>query len=81
MKAECLAFLESLYTRRPPVTDGSEELRVLEVLGACERSLSNDGIRTMMQPPVHGRVKHKRLGRSRNNDKSPVFAGMAGAPV
>jgi UDP-2-acetamido-3-amino-2,3-dideoxy-glucuronate N-acetyltransferase len=50
LKAECLAFLESLETRRPPLTDGHEGLRVLEVLDACQRSLSNDGVRIMIDP-------------------------------
>ena len=43
LKAECLAFLESLETRKPPVTDGPEGLRVLQVLDACQRSLSSGG--------------------------------------
>ena len=61
--AECLAFLESLDTRRPPATAASEELRVLEVLDACSRSLSHDGVRTMVQPQV--RSRHLRLPGSR----------------
>ena len=80
MKAECQAFLTSLNTRRLSVSDGSEELRVLEVLDACERSLSNDGMRTMMQPPVLRRVHQPRYGRARNNDLQPASAGMFGAP-
>jgi UDP-2-acetamido-3-amino-2,3-dideoxy-glucuronate N-acetyltransferase len=43
LKAECLAFLESLETRRPPPTDGNEGLRVLSVLDACQRSLQANG--------------------------------------
>jgi len=43
LKAECLAFLECLETRKPPTTDGAEGLRVLEVLDACQRSLSSGG--------------------------------------
>jgi UDP-2-acetamido-3-amino-2,3-dideoxy-glucuronate N-acetyltransferase len=50
--AECLAFLESLDTRRPPATDGPEELRVLEVLEACSRSLSLDGMRVTVQQQI-----------------------------
>ena len=61
--AECLAFLESLDTRRPPATDGPDELRVLEVLDACSRSLSYDGMRTMVQPQV--RSRHLTRPRSR----------------
>jgi len=52
LKAECLAFLESLATRKPPVTDGHEGLRVLEVLDACQRSLSNDGARIVINPQI-----------------------------
>ena len=56
--AECLAFLESLDTRQPPATDGPEEVRVLEVLDACSRSMSHDGMRTVVQPPVFNRHLH-----------------------
>ena len=52
LKAECLAFLESLKTRKPPVTDGQEGLRVLRVLDACQRSLSTDGARIVLCPPI-----------------------------
>jgi UDP-2-acetamido-3-amino-2,3-dideoxy-glucuronate N-acetyltransferase len=80
MKAECQAFLASLDSRRPPVSDGSEELRVLEVLDACERSLSNDGTRTMIQPVAHVRIQHPRHGRQRNNHLQPASAGIFGTP-
>jgi UDP-2-acetamido-3-amino-2,3-dideoxy-glucuronate N-acetyltransferase len=63
MTAECRAFLESLETRRPPATDGPEELRVLEVLDACERSLANDGMRTLVQSEGHSRPFHLRRSR------------------
>lgn len=43
LKAECLAFLECLETRRPALTDGAEGLRVLDVLDACQRSLQAGG--------------------------------------
>jgi len=84
MKAECLAFLESLDTRRPPLTDGSEELRVLEVLDACESSLSNDGMRTMVNPQVRpqgscarSRHRDRSSGRLRNcgRDEQPASTG------
>ena len=52
LKAECLAFLESLETRKPPLTDGPEGLRVLQVLDACQRSLSTDGARIVLNPPI-----------------------------
>lgn len=40
---ECLAFLESIRTRRPPRTDGASGVRVLEVLDAAQRSLEAHG--------------------------------------
>ena len=36
---ECRAFLDSITTRRPPITDGPSALRVLQVLQAAQRSL------------------------------------------
>ncbi len=70
MKAECQAFLTSLNTRRSPVSDGSEELGVLEVLDACARSLSNDGIRIVMRPRVHAHVRRRRPGPLRKSKKN-----------
>ena len=43
LRAECEHFIECVRTRRDPVTDGREGLRVLEVLDACQRSLLNGG--------------------------------------
>jgi UDP-2-acetamido-3-amino-2,3-dideoxy-glucuronate N-acetyltransferase len=71
MKAECLAFIESLDTRRPPLTDGFEELRALEVLQACESSLSNDGIRTEIQPQILGSFHRRRPSGYVQNYYSP----------
>lgn len=39
LRAECAHFLECVETRRAPVTDGAEGLRVLRVLDACQRAL------------------------------------------
>jgi UDP-2-acetamido-3-amino-2,3-dideoxy-glucuronate N-acetyltransferase len=55
MTTECRAFLECLATRRPPVTSGAEEIRALEVLEACSRSLSDYGARTLVQPAGYDR--------------------------
>jgi UDP-2-acetamido-3-amino-2,3-dideoxy-glucuronate N-acetyltransferase len=52
LKAECTHFLECLETRKPPLTDGAEGLRVLQVLDACQQSLSADGARMVMNPQV-----------------------------
>jgi UDP-2-acetamido-3-amino-2,3-dideoxy-glucuronate N-acetyltransferase len=39
LKVECRQFLESIRTRIPPLTDGAEGVRVLEVLNACQQAL------------------------------------------
>ena len=39
LRAECQQFLDAVTTRKPPVSDGAEGLRVLRVLDACQRAL------------------------------------------
>lgn len=43
LRLQCLKFLESIETRRNPLTDGESGLRVLRVLDAAERSLAAGG--------------------------------------
>ncbi len=43
LRLECQAFLQSLETRQPPLTDGTSALRVLQVLQAAQRSLVMNG--------------------------------------
>ena len=43
LKAECQHFLDCVSSRRTPLTDGREGLRVLSVLDACQRSLLRRG--------------------------------------
>jgi predicted dehydrogenase len=43
LKQECRAYLESIATRQPPVSDGESGLRVLKVLQAAQRSLVTNG--------------------------------------
>ena len=81
MKVECQTFLASLDSRLSPTSDGSEELRMLEVLDACERSLSNDGTRTTVNPSIRSRLQHQKHGRFRDNDEQPVTAGMISTPA
>jgi predicted dehydrogenase len=38
LRLECQAFLDAIATRTPPLTDGHSGLRVLQVLGAAQRS-------------------------------------------
>jgi UDP-2-acetamido-3-amino-2,3-dideoxy-glucuronate N-acetyltransferase len=44
LRAECQHFLDCVETRTSPVSDGSEGLRVLRVLDACQRALHNGGV-------------------------------------
>jgi UDP-2-acetamido-3-amino-2,3-dideoxy-glucuronate N-acetyltransferase len=41
LAAECRHFLDCVASRRPPLSDGNEGLRVLKVLGACQQSLES----------------------------------------
>jgi len=41
LKNECQEFLNCMESRRSPLTDGREGLRVLRVLNACQQSLEN----------------------------------------
>ena len=43
LRRECAAFLESIATRRPPLTDGASGMRVVAVLEACRRSTEHGG--------------------------------------
>ena len=43
LRSECLHFLDCVASRRQPITDGREGLRVLSVLDACQRSLQHNG--------------------------------------
>jgi UDP-2-acetamido-3-amino-2,3-dideoxy-glucuronate N-acetyltransferase len=43
LKEECLHFVHCVQTRKSPVTDGAEGLRVLKILDACQRALLEGG--------------------------------------
>jgi UDP-2-acetamido-3-amino-2,3-dideoxy-glucuronate N-acetyltransferase len=62
LNAECQHFLDCVKSRTPPLTGGSEGLRVLEVLDACQRSLLESGavVNTSRRQP--------------GTDSSPYFA-------
>ena len=51
LQAECQHFLECSESRTPPLTDGAEGLRVLQVLDACQRALQNDMNRVQVPSP------------------------------
>jgi UDP-2-acetamido-3-amino-2,3-dideoxy-glucuronate N-acetyltransferase len=44
LKEECLHFLNCVASRKRPVTDGEDGLRVLRVLDACQLSLHQGGV-------------------------------------
>src|SRR5712671_1194296 len=44
LRAECQHFLDCVETRKSPVSNGAEGLRVLRVLDACQRALNNGGV-------------------------------------
>jgi UDP-2-acetamido-3-amino-2,3-dideoxy-glucuronate N-acetyltransferase len=43
LRLECQHFLDCVATRRTPFTDGIEAVRVLQVLEACQQSMSRGG--------------------------------------
>lgn len=43
LRMECQHFLDCAESRTSPVTDGTEGLRVLKILDACQRALQNSG--------------------------------------
>ena len=43
LRLECQAFLQAIADRKPPLTDGTSGLRVLNVLNAAQRSLVMNG--------------------------------------
>jgi UDP-2-acetamido-3-amino-2,3-dideoxy-glucuronate N-acetyltransferase len=51
---ECRHFLNSCMTREPPLTDGWEGLRVIQVLDAAQRSAYNNGeLMSMLEKDVY----------------------------
>jgi UDP-2-acetamido-3-amino-2,3-dideoxy-glucuronate N-acetyltransferase len=50
LRLECEAFLEAIESRVAPISDGREGLRVLRILGACQRSLEEGGAPVRVTP-------------------------------
>jgi UDP-2-acetamido-3-amino-2,3-dideoxy-glucuronate N-acetyltransferase len=50
LRLECLHFLECVKTRRRPVSDGYDGLRVVKVLDAAQRSLKANGEPVAIEP-------------------------------
>jgi predicted dehydrogenase len=49
LKQECRHFIECISTRRTPLTDGLNGLRVLQILHAAQRSLITNGYPAMLE--------------------------------
>jgi UDP-2-acetamido-3-amino-2,3-dideoxy-glucuronate N-acetyltransferase len=58
LRLECEHFLECVRTRRQPVTDGENALRVLRVLEACEASLLAKGASVPFAKPAPSYFAH-----------------------
>ena len=43
LRRQCIQFIDSIRSRRPPLTDGESGIRVLRVLDAAEKSLAHNG--------------------------------------
>ena len=52
LRAECQHFLDCIETRACPVSSGAEGLRVLQVLDACQRALSNGPTNLQVNMPT-----------------------------
>jgi predicted dehydrogenase len=50
LRLECQHFLECIKTRKAPVTDGRDGLRVVKVLEAAQRSLEKNGVPVPIEP-------------------------------
>ena len=49
LKLECEEFLSCMETRRTPLTDGDEAVRVLKVLNACQKAIEKGGPVTLAE--------------------------------
>lgn len=50
LRLECQHFLECIRTRKQPLSDGADGLRVVRVLDAAQQSLRNNGVPVPIEP-------------------------------
>ena len=50
LRLECLHFLDCVMTRKQPLSDGRDGLRVVRVLDAAQRSLKSNGVPVRLDP-------------------------------
>lgn len=58
LRCECRHFLDCIESRKNPITDGEEGLRVLKILDAFERSMANNGERIILRQLEHNYFAH-----------------------
>jgi predicted dehydrogenase len=56
LRLECLHFMECIREGKRTLTDGSNGLRVVEIIEAAQRSLKNGGGHELIRPPVETAV-------------------------
>lgn len=59
LRVECQHFLDCVAMRRAPFTDGAEAVRVLQVLEACQQSLSRGGAPTTLTLTTRSYYAHE----------------------
>ena len=52
LKNQCEHFLQSVTTRRTPLSDASDGLRVVEIVASINRSLAQRGVPVQLQPAL-----------------------------
>lgn len=52
LKNQCQHFLQSVASRRPPLTDANDGLRVVEILAAINQSLRQRGAPVLLEPAL-----------------------------
>jgi len=58
LRNECIEFLQCIETRRQPLTNGREGLRVLRVLSACEEAMERHGDQSKVTSTVASSKKY-----------------------
>jgi predicted dehydrogenase len=77
LKNECLAFIDAIQTRKPPLTDGKSGLDVLNVLQAAQRSLIMNGEQVTL--PESGRSVPR--SKSRKSQSKITVVNESGLSV
>lgn len=52
LRTQCLAFLDSVRTRKPPISDAADGLRVVEIVSAINASIAERGSPVSLRPVI-----------------------------